>query len=187
MHPMLLSWISPTHPPLVAKHGGGCPWWLQFSAVLQDSIISFPLYLLKFSYSRETGQDWSTHDTLTITCGQHMTHIPSLVVNTWHTYLWSASSPPCLPGPPWRERDRVLAAFCAASSRKCWEPALNIAKHILTTLRQPWVLEDQELLLASSPALARISAGAETQTELQGISLQECPWLQCGHQQLRIN
>ena len=84
MPPMLLSWISPTHPPLVAKHDGGCPWWLQFSAVLQDSIISFPLYLLKFSYSRETGQDWSTHDTNTITCGQHMTHIPSPVVNTWH-------------------------------------------------------------------------------------------------------
>ena len=81
----------------------------------------------------------------------------------------------------------MLAAFCAASSRKCWEPELNIAKRILTTLRQPWVLEDQELLLASSPALARISAGAETQTELQGISLQECPWLQCGHQQSRIN
>ena len=97
MPPMLLSWISPTHPPLVAKHGGGCPWWLQFSAVLQDSIISFPLYLLKFSYSRETGQDWSTHDTHTITCGQHMTpntiscgqhmtSLPSPVVNTWLHY-----------------------------------------------------------------------------------------------------
>ena len=102
MPPMLLSWISPTHPPLVAKHDGGCPWWLQFSAVLQDSIISFPLYLLKFSYSRETGQDWSTHDTHTITCGQHMTpntiscgqhmtSLPSSVVNTWLHYhlMWS--------------------------------------------------------------------------------------------------